>query len=138
MIRWKSPLKAQIPDFGAMAKGYHPVYPLTSKAHFRQHNVVPDQSQVADLTHVSLAFMQSHVFNQPNPKSWPMFTTVEKARTDFAPGTAIMVSIGGWGDVEGFEVAARTRRGRELFARNVKKMVYETGADGKTPPQDTL
>ena len=75
--------------------------------------------------------MRSHVFNQPNPTSWPMFTTVEKARSKFAPSTAIMVAIGGWGDVEGFEVAAKTQTGRELFAKNVKKMVDETGADGK-------
>ena len=37
----------------------------------------------------------------------------------------------GWGDVEGFEVAAKTKIGRELFARNVKNMVDETGADGE-------
>ena len=99
---------------------------------------MPDQSQVADLTHVALAFMRPDVFNQPDPISWPMFTTVEKARAKFAPSTAIMVAIGGWGDVEGFEVAARTRRSRELFARNVKKMVDGTGADGKLASQVTL
>ena len=66
-----------------------------------------------------------------------MFTTVEKARSKFAPSTAIMVAIGGWGDVEGFEVAAKTQSGRELFAKNVKKMVDETGADGKPTSLDT-
>ena len=59
-----------------------------------------------------------------------MFTTVENARSRFSPGTAIMVAIGGWGDTEGFEVAARTESGRKLFARNVGRMVEETGADG--------
>ena len=44
-----------------------------------------------------------------------------------------MVAIGGWGDTDGFEVAARTESSRELFARNVKKMVDETGADGLSP-----
>ena len=82
--------------------------------------------------------MRPHIFNQPNPTSWPTFTTVEEARAKFVPGTAIMVSIGGWGDTEGFEAAARTQHGREVFARNVKKMVDETGADGKLSPQDAL
>ena len=96
----------------------------------RQHDVVPEKSQVSDLTHVALAFMRPNVFNQPEPSSWPMFTTVEKARSKFASSTAIMVAIGGWGDTEGFEVAAKTNSSRELFARNVARMVKETGADG--------
>lgn len=96
----------------------------------RQHDVVPDDPQVSDLTHVALAFMRPGVFNQPNPSSWPMFTTVDKARSQFAPGTAIMVAIGGWGDTEGFEVAAKTEGSRRLFARNMMRMVEDTGADG--------
>ncbi|KAL8793865.1 MAG: hypothetical protein Q9195_003591 [Heterodermia aff. obscurata] len=96
----------------------------------RQHNVVPEKSKVSDLTHVALAFMRPNIFNQPEPHSWPMFTTVEKARSQFWPGTAIMVAIGGWGDTHGFEVAARTERSRELFAENVRRMVEDTGADG--------
>lgn len=59
-----------------------------------------------------------------------MFTTVEDARSRFSPGTSIMVAIGGWGDTEGFEVAARTESSRKLFTRNVGRMVEETGADG--------
>ena len=93
--------------------------------------LIPYAPTVADLTHVALAFMGSQVFNELNPTSWPLFTTVEEARAKFAPGTAIMVAIGGWGDVEGFEVAAKTQSGRELFAKNVRRMVDETGADGK-------
>ena len=96
----------------------------------RQHDVVPERSKVSDLTHVALAFMRPNVFNQPEPHSWPMFTTVEKARSQFQPGTAIMVAIGGWGDTHGFEVAARTESSRELFAENVRRMVEDTGADG--------
>lgn len=46
-------------------------------------------------------------------------------------GTKVMVAIGGWGDTEGFEVAARTEGSRRLFARNVARMVEVTGADGK-------
>ena len=42
-----------------------------------------------------------------------------------------MVAIGGWGDTEGFDVAAATESSRKLFAQNVNSMVEATGADGK-------
>ncbi|KAE8446153.1 hypothetical protein EG329_012526 [Mollisiaceae sp. DMI_Dod_QoI] len=74
--------------------------------------------------------MQSSTFNQPNPTLWPLFTTVEEVRSKFAPGTAIMVAIGGWGDTAGFSEAAKTVKSREVFAKNVKAMVDVTGADG--------
>ena len=56
-----------------------------------------------------------------------MFTTVETARSKFANGTAIMVAIGGWGETW---TDMDSDQGRKLFAKNVKKMVDETGADG--------
>ena len=92
---------------------------------------MPDKSRVSDLTHVALAFMSPAIFNHVEPRSlWPLFTTVEKARSRFAEGTAIMVAVGGWGDTAGFEIAAETEDRRKLFARNVKLMVDATGADG--------
>lgn len=76
--------------------------------------------------------MRSSVFNVDEPPSeWPLFTTVEKARSQFLPGTKIMVAIGGWGDTAGFEEAAATDTSRQLWARNVAKMVESTGADGE-------
>ncbi len=42
-----------------------------------------------------------------------------------------MIAIGGWGDTEGFEVAVATKDTRKLFAKNVKRMVEATGADGE-------
>ena len=98
---------------------------------FRQHNVVPEKSLVSDITHVALAFMSPATFNVEKPSSWPLFTTVKTARSQFSHGTAIMVAIGGWGNTEGFEVAALTESKRKLFARNVRRMVEATGADGK-------
>ena len=74
--------------------------------------------------------MQSSAFNEEQPSEFPLFADVEKVRSQFAPGTAVMVAIGGWGDTDGFEKAARSEEGRKRFARNVKKMVDETGADG--------
>ncbi|KAF8865965.1 glycoside hydrolase [Acephala macrosclerotiorum] len=95
-----------------------------------QHNLVPEPPLVKDVTHVAIAFMRSSKFNQEIPTSWPFFTTIDNVRSKFAPGTAIMVAIGGWGDTAGFSEAARTEGNRKLFARNVKAMVDSTGADG--------
>lgn len=75
--------------------------------------------------------MRPGIFNEAKPSSWPLFTTVQAVRPKFAPGTAIMVAIGGWGDTEGFSQAAATESSRKLFARNVQAMVEFTGADGK-------
>ena len=96
-----------------------------------QHNVVPDKSLVSDITHVALAFMSPATFNQVEPSSWPLFTTVEIARSKFTDGTAIMVAIGGWGNTAGFDIAAATDTTRKLFAHNVKVMIDATGADGR-------
>jgi GH18 family chitinase len=45
-------------------------------------------------------------------------------------GTVVQVAIGGWGNTDGFEQAARTEDSRRLFANNVKAMIDKTGADG--------
>lgn len=70
-------------------------------------------------------------FNEIGMSSWPLFTSVDKVRSKFSHGTAIMIAIGGWGDTKGFDVAARTQDSRQLFALNVRKMVDATGADGE-------
>ncbi|CRK38687.1 hypothetical protein BN1723_001342 [Verticillium longisporum] len=96
-----------------------------------QHDVVPSKDLLTEVTHVALAFMRSEVFNaQDVPTEWPLFTTVDKARSQFLPGTKIMVAIGGWGDTAGFEEAAIDERSRKRWARNVAAMVEATGADG--------
>lgn len=75
--------------------------------------------------------MQSSRFNtDASPEDWPIFMSVEDARTKFASGTKIMVAIGGWGDTNGFDIAARTEDSRERFARNIAAMIRDTGADG--------
>lgn len=95
-----------------------------------QHPIIPSSALVSNITHVALAFMRPGAFNQREPASWPLFTTVEKVRREFAPGTKVMVAIGGWGDTEGFSQAAKTVEGRKVFAGNVGRMVEAVGADG--------
>ncbi|KAF7588173.1 hypothetical protein BBP40_006110 [Aspergillus hancockii] len=74
--------------------------------------------------------MRSSIFNSQNVTEWPLFTTVEATRSKFPSGTSIMIAIGGWGDTQGFSVAAATDASRKLFARNIRDMVEQTGADG--------
>lgn len=79
-----------------------------------------------------MAFMNSNTFNRKEESSdWPLFMTVKETREQFAPGTKIMVAIGGWGDTAGFALGAATKEGRQNWARNVAAMIRDTGADGK-------
>ena len=76
--------------------------------------------------------MRPVIFNSVHVRSeWPLFTTVAEARRKFAPGTKVMVAVGGWGDTEGFSYAAATEFGRRLWAENVRRMVEDVGADGQ-------
>lgn len=75
--------------------------------------------------------MSSKLFNEPDRSQWPFWAEVDKLRPQFAPETKIMVAIGGWGDVAGFEHAAKTEESRQIFASNIAKMVEQTGVDGK-------
>ncbi|KAH8176778.1 glycosyl hydrolases family 18 domain-containing protein [Sarocladium implicatum] len=96
-----------------------------------QHNVVPEMSLAKNITHVILAFMTSDVFNvDESPDSWSLFTTVNETRPLFDPEAKVMVAIGGWGDSVGFEEAARDKQSRQRWARQVRAMVDDTGADG--------
>ena len=98
---------------------------------FRQHDVIPDAELVSSITHVSLAFLRSTTFTSTQrPSTWPLFTSVDEVRPKFPKGTKIMISIGGWGDDEGWPNAAATDASRKLFAHNVAAMVRDTGADG--------
>lgn len=92
---------------------------------------MPNLNLVSHITHVALAFMPSSIFNEVEPASWPLFTTVASVRPKFADGVPILVAIGGWGDTNSFSKAAVTQSSRKLFANNVKRMVDQTGADGE-------
>ncbi|KAI9683776.1 MAG: hypothetical protein M1822_005966 [Bathelium mastoideum] len=96
-----------------------------------QHNVVPDAELVSDVSYVALAFLKAATFTsavQPNP--WPLFTSVAEVRMKFPQDTKVIVSIGGWGDSEGWPDAAADDTSRKQFAQNVATMVDDTGADG--------
>lgn len=75
--------------------------------------------------------MNSDTFNKDVTEFPSLFTTVDKAREQFKPGTKIMVAIGGWSDTKGFDTAARTPESRMKWAKNVAEMVRVTGADGE-------
>ncbi|CAM1508580.1 Fc.00g054280.m01.CDS01 [Cosmosporella sp. VM-42] len=74
--------------------------------------------------------MRSDLFNvDETPDEFPLFTTVDDVRPQFASATKIMVAIGGWGDA-GFELAAKNDSTRKRWTRQVAAMVDVTGADG--------
>lgn len=93
---------------------------------------MPQKELISNVTHVALAFMRSEMFNLEGPTDWPLFTTVVTVRSQFGQGTSIMIAVGGWGDTDGFSKAAATDDSRKLFATNIKKMLEDTGADGKS------
>ncbi|KAK4097092.1 glycoside hydrolase family 18 protein [Parathielavia hyrcaniae] len=110
---------------------------LTSKPDLRcimyftgQHLVAPPIDQLQHVTHVAVAFMSPGIFNEPERRDWPLFTTVGEVRAKFPRYTKVMVAIGGWGDTIGFSVAALNDETRKTFAENVASMVAATGADG--------
>lgn len=51
-------------------------------------------------------------------------------RQRFDPDTKVMVAVGGWGDTEGFGEGAKDEKSRERYARNLAKVVEESGFDG--------
>lgn len=96
-----------------------------------QHEVYPPAGHIADVTHVTLAFMKSSIFNGKPPSKWPLFTDVETVRKKFPKkDLAVLIAIGGWGDTRGFSAAAASQMGRKAFAENIKAMLDSTGADG--------
>ncbi|KAF2757946.1 glycoside hydrolase [Pseudovirgaria hyperparasitica] len=94
------------------------------------HNIVPSKENVSEITHVSLAFMNSSKFHENSPSEFPLFTSVDAVREKFAPDTKVIIAIGGWGDTAGFSIGAKTGESRELWAKHVAKMIEMTGADG--------
>jgi GH18 family chitinase len=75
--------------------------------------------------------MRSETFNVDNkPHDYPLFTSVSGVRKRFPGDTKVMVAIGGWGDTQGFEEAAKNETTRKRWARQVAAMVTATGADG--------
>ncbi len=69
-------------------------------------------------------------FTSPAALTGLLFMPVDEVRAKFPDGTKILVAIGGWGDTEGFSVAALDDKSRQAFPTNVARMVLNTGADG--------
>lgn len=75
--------------------------------------------------------MRSEFFNvDEQPDDYPMFTSVSDVRARVPQHTKVMVAIGGWGDTQGFEEAAKTYFSRKRWTRQVAAMVKATEADG--------
>ncbi|CAG7563273.1 unnamed protein product [Fusarium equiseti] len=96
-----------------------------------QHDVLPFKEKFQDVSHVVLAFMRSEFFNvDEKPDDYPMFTSVSDVRARAPHHAKVMIAIGGWGDTQGFEEAAKTELSRKRWARQVAAMVEATETDG--------
>lgn len=56
--------------------------------------------------------------------------SIPDVRARFDSGTKVLISVGGWGDVDGFDQATKTPEGMKTFAKGVARMVSEQGVDG--------
>lgn len=93
--------------------------------------MIPSRDLTNPITHVILAFLRSEVFAADGPQAeYPLFTTVDIVRDGFELGTKVTIAIGGWGDWEGFQAAAKTPESRKKWSEQVGIMVNATGADG--------
>ena len=108
------------------------VHSLTTKhGHFSQHDIVPPKNELQEISHVIIAFMRSEFFNvDDQPDEYPLFTSISDVWNRVPDHTKVMVAIGGWGDTQGFEEAAKSEFSRKRWARQVATMVVATGADG--------
>ncbi|QDS73846.1 hypothetical protein FKW77_006620 [Venturia effusa] len=113
-------------DDSATGQGRNVIY--YDQYHTNLTSFTPELAE--GITHVVLAFIPSTNFTVANTSAFTPFESVTKARTRFANSTKVLIAIGGWGDTAGFGIGAATNESRALFAKNVKKMLVETGADG--------
>ncbi|KAF4992247.1 hypothetical protein FGRMN_7277 [Fusarium graminum] len=96
-----------------------------------QHDILPSKNDLQEVSHVIIAFMRSEFFNvDKKPVEYPLFTSVANVRSRLPNHVKVMVAIGGWGDTQGFEEAAKTVPSRKRWARQVAAMVAATKADG--------
>ncbi|KAL2003769.1 hypothetical protein VTN02DRAFT_2405 [Thermoascus thermophilus] len=91
---------------------------------------LPDQSQTGGIDHVIMGFAQSTLFNTSTPAAYQPFEPLSTMRSRFAPGTKVMIAIGGWGDTAGFSAGSKDDASRAQYAKNVAAMLDSVGADG--------
>lgn len=77
-----------------------------------------------------MGFAKSGLFNTDSTPHYQPFESVSSMRQRFDPDTKVMVAVGGWGDTEGFGEGAKDEKSRERYARNLAKVVEESGFDG--------
>ncbi|KAL7788201.1 glycoside hydrolase family 18 protein [Trichoderma ceciliae] len=88
---------------------------------------LPDHSVTAGVTHVSTAFAASNIFNSG---SWYQpFMPLDQIRALFDDGVKICMSVGGWGDTDGFSAGAQNNQTRKTYAQNIATTVRTLGYD---------
>lgn len=91
---------------------------------------LPDASMTKGIDCVIMAFANSSNFVIDPARDYIPFKPVADVRSMFSPETKVLIAIGGWGDTKGFSQGAANQASRELFAKNVAKMLDTHGYDG--------
>lgn len=94
---------------------------------------LPNRTVTAGITHVLLASASSKLFapggSGGNSKTYTPFKSVADVRALFDHGCQVGISVGGWGDTEGFSAAAADQDSRKVFSDKLAAMVREHGFD---------
>ncbi|RKF63444.1 Chitotriosidase-1 [Erysiphe neolycopersici] len=94
------------------------------------HVGAPDNAVTSGIDHVIISSASSNLFTTSPPKLYQPFESITTTRSYFNPGTKVLISIGGWGDTEGFGKAAATEESRKIFAANIALLCDQHGFDG--------
>ena len=99
-------------------------------AGLRYHTTtLPPRDVTAGITHVIMAFANSSHLVPETAEDYKPFKPLDEVRALFDEGTQVGIAIGGWGDNAGFDIASKSDRSREAWAKNVAKLVEDNGFD---------
>ncbi|TQV93468.1 chitinase 18-11 [Cordyceps javanica] len=90
---------------------------------------LPPKDVTAGVNYVIVAFAEAKGFNTADGTNYKPFMPTEEVRALFDEGTKVCMAIGGWGDTDGFGVAAASEDSRRRFAENVNKTASSLGYD---------
>ncbi|KAI0405181.1 family 18 glycoside hydrolase [Xylaria palmicola] len=93
------------------------------------HTTTLSKDVTAGITHVMTSFANPAIFTTDPPGDPTMFVDSATLRPSFDSGTKICLAIGGWGTTDGFTTGQKTQATRELFAKNVNKVLEDHDYD---------
>jgi chitinase len=77
-----------------------------------------------------MALANSSLFSTDPAGQYTPFLNISDVRSMFAPGTKVMISIGGFGDTAGLSAGAKDHASRKRFAKNIADLIKKWGFEG--------